>query len=281
MPGNYQLSIDRLIDEVGSAVDLGVRSFILFGIPEHKDATGSSALEDLGIVQQALRALRKSFKDQVLLITDECFCEYTDHGHCGVLSEKTGRLDLDNDATLPLLAKQCVSHAKAGADLIAPSGMLDGMVKAIRQGLDDTGFSHLPIMSYSAKYASAFYGPFRDAAESPPQFGDRSSYQMDPANGDEALREVALDLAEGADIVMVKPALAYMDIIRRVKERFGVPVAAYNVSGEFAMVKAAAAKGWIDEKRIALEILTGIKRAGADMILTYFARDAARWLTGA
>jgi porphobilinogen synthase len=281
MPGNYQLSIDRLTDEVGSAVDLGVRSFILFGIPEHKDATGSSALEDLGIVQQALRALRKSFKDQVLLITDECFCEYTDHGHCGVLSEKTGRLDLDNDATLPLLAKQCVSHARAGADLIAPSGMLDGMVKAIRQGLDEAGFSHLPIMSYSAKYASAFYGPFRDAAESPPQFGDRSSYQMDPANGDEALREVALDLAEGADIVMVKPALAYMDIIRRVRERFGVPVAAYNVSGEFAMVKAAAAKGWIDEKRIAMEILTGIKRAGADMILTYFARDAARWLKGA
>src|SRR5207237_619428 len=212
------------------------------------------------------------------LITDECCCEYTDHGHCGVLSEKTGRLDLDNDATLPLLAKQCVSHAKAGADLIAPSGMLDGMVKAIRQGLDEAGFSHLPIMSYSAKYASAFYGPFRDAAESPPQFGDRSSYQMDPANGDEALREVALDLAEGADIVMVKPALAYLDIIRRVKDRFGVPVAAYNVSGEFAMVKAAAQKGWIDERRVALEILTSIKRAGADMILTYFARDAAQWL---
>jgi len=281
MPGNYQLSVDRLIDEVGGAVDLGVRSFILFGIPAKKDATGSSALDDEGIVQQGLRALRQSFNDQVLLITDECFCEYTDHGHCGVLSEKTGRLDLDNDATLPLLAKQCVSHAKAGADLIAPSGMLDGMVKAIRQGLDEAGFSHLPIMSYSAKYASAFYGPFRDAAESPPQFGDRSSYQMDPANGDEALREVALDLAEGADIVMVKPALAYMDIIRRVRERFGVPVAAYNVSGEFAMVKAAAAKGWIDEKRIAMEILTGIKRAGADMILTYFARDAARWLKGA
>jgi porphobilinogen synthase len=278
MPGNYQLSVDCLIDEVSGAVDLGVRAFILFGIPAKKDATGSSALDDEGIVQQALRAMRKSFKDQVLLITDECFCEYTDHGHCGVLSEKTGRLDLDNDATLPLLAKQCVSHARAGADLIAPSGMLDGMVKAIRQGLDEAGFSHLPIMSYSAKYASAFYGPFRDAAESPPQFGDRSSYQMDPANGDEALREVALDLAEGADIVMVKPALAYMDIIRRVKERFGVPVAAYNVSGEFAMVKAAAAKGWIDEKRIALEILTGIKRAGADMVLTYFARDVARWL---
>jgi porphobilinogen synthase len=278
MPGNYQLSIDRLADEVGPALDLGVRAFILFGIPTHKDATGSSALEDNGIVQQALRTLREHFRDRVLLVTDECFCEYTDHGHCGVLSQATGRLDLDNDATLPLLAAQCVSHARAGADLVAPSGMLDGMVQAIRRGLDEAGFSHLPILSYAAKYASGFYGPFRDAAESPPQFGDRSSYQMDPANGDEALREVALDLAEGADVVMVKPALAYMDVIRRVKERFGVPVAAYNVSGEFAMVKAAAQKGWIDERRVALEILTGIKRAGADMILTYHALDAARWL---
>jgi porphobilinogen synthase len=278
MPGNYQLSIDRLADEVGSAVNLGLRAFILFGIPARKDATGSSALDDDGIVQQALRALRETFKDQIVLITDECFCEYTDHGHCGVLSKQTGRLDLDNDATLPLLAKQCVSHAKAGADLVAPSGMLDGMVKAIRANLDEAGFTHLPILSYAAKYASAFYGPFRDAAESPPQFGDRGSYQMDPANGDEALREVELDLAEGADIIMVKPALAYLDIIRRVKDRFGVPVAAYNVSGEFAMVKAAAQKGWIDERRVALEILTSIKRAGADMILTYFARDAATWL---
>jgi porphobilinogen synthase len=278
MPGNYQLSIDRLIDEVGAAADLGVRAFMLFGIPAHKDATGSSALDEEGIVQQALRALRRAYRDRLLLITDECFCEYTDHGHCGVLSEATGRLDLDNDKTLPLLAAQCVSHARAGADLVAPSGMLDGMVGAIRAGLDAAGFSQMPILSYAAKYASAFYGPFRDAAESPPQFGDRSSYQMDPANGDEAVREVALDLAEGADIVMVKPALAYLDIIRRVKERFGVPVAAYNVSGEFAMVKAAAARGWIDERRVALEILTGIKRAGADMILTYFAPDAARWL---
>jgi porphobilinogen synthase len=279
MPGNYQLSVDRLVDEVGAALDLGVRSFILFGIPTHKDATGSSALEDDGIVQQALRALREAFQDRALLITDECFCEYTDHGHCGVLSKQGGRLDLDNDATLPLLAQQCVSHARAGADLVAPSGMLDGMVGAIRQGLDAAGFSHLPILSYAAKYASGFYGPFRDAAESPPQFGDRNSYQMDPANGDEALREVALDLAEGADLVMVKPALAYLDIIRRVKDRFGVPVAAYNVSGEFAMVKAAAQRGWIDERRVALEILTGIKRAGADMILTYFAKDAAQWLS--
>ena len=278
MPGNYQLSVDRLVDEVGANLDLGVRAFILFGIPSHKDATGSSALEDDGIVQQALRALRTAFGDKALLLTDECFCEYTDHGHCGILSETTGRLDLDNDATLPLLAAQCVSHARAGADLVAPSGMLDGMVGAIRAGLDAAGFAHVPIMSYAAKYASGFYGPFRDAAESPPQFGDRNTYQMDPANSDEALREVAIDLAEGADIIMVKPALAYLDIIRRVKERFKAPIAAYNVSGEFAMVKAAAAKGWIDERRVALEILTSIRRAGADMILTYFAPDVARWL---
>src|ERR671935_1932755 len=236
MPGNYQLSVDRLVDEVGSAADLGVRAFILFGIPAHKDATGSSALEDDGIVQQALRALRETFRDSILLITDECFCEYTDHGHCGVLSEQGGRLDLDNDATLPLLARQCVSHARAGTDVVAPSGMLDGMVGAIRAGLDAAGFPWLPIMSYAAKYASAFYGPFRDAAESPPQFGDRSGYQMDPANGDEALREVALDLEEGADIVMVKPALAYLDVIRRVKETFDCPTAAYSVSGEYSMI---------------------------------------------
>lgn len=277
MPGNFQLSVDRLVDEVGSAFDLGVKAFILFGIPESKDATGASALDEAGIVQQALRALRPAFKD-ALLITDECFCEYTDHGHCGPLAEQAGRVDVDNDATLPLLARQCVSHARAGADMVAPSGMMDGMVAAIRQGLDADQFTHVPILSYAAKYASGFYGPFRDAAESPPQFGDRSGYQMDPAQGDEALREVAVDLAEGADLVMVKPALSYLDIIWRVKERFGVPVAAYNVSGEFAMVKAAAAKGWIDEQRTALEILTSIKRAGADMILTYYARDAARWL---
>jgi porphobilinogen synthase len=277
MPGNFQLSADRLVDEVGSARDLGIRAFILFGIPAQKDPSGSAAWADDGIVQQALRVVREAHKD-VLLVTDECFCEYTDHGHCGVLSEYGRRRDVDNDATLPLLADQCISHARAGADMVAPSGMLDGMVGAIRRGLDDAGFSWLPIMSYAAKYASAFYGPFRDAAESPPQFGDRSGYQMDPANGDEALREVALDLAEGADIVMVKPALAYLDIVRRVKERFGVPVAAYNVSGEFAMVKAAAQKGWLDERKTALEILTSIKRAGADMILTYFAPDVARWL---
>ena len=278
MPGNHQLSVDRLVEEVGAARDLGIRAFILFGIPASKDATGSSALRDDGIVQQALRALRAAYKADVVLITDECFCEYTDHGHCGPLCETAGRVDVDNDATLPLLAEQCVSHARAGADLVAPSGMMDGMVQAIRASLDAAGFSHLPIMSYAAKYASGFYGPFREAAESPPQFGDRGGYQMDPANGDEALREVELDLAEGADLVMVKPALSYLDIVRRVKDRFRVPVAAYNVSGEFAMVKAAAQKGWIDERRVALEILTSIKRAGADLILTYHARDAARWL---
>ena len=277
MPGNYQLSVDRLIDEVGAAVELGIRAFIFFGIPSTKDAQGSSAWHDDGIVQQALRALRPVFND-VLLITDECFCEYTDHGHCGILHEQGGKLDVDNDATLPNLARQCISHVQAGADMVAPSGMMDGMVAAIRKGLDDAGHTTIPIMSYAAKYASGFYGPFRDAAESPPQFGDRNTYQMDPANRAEAMREVALDLDEGADIIMVKPALAYLDIIREVKDRFGVPVAAYNVSGEFAMVKAAAQKGWIDERRVALEILTSIKRAGADMILTYYALDAARWL---
>ena len=277
MPGNFQLSVDALIEEVGRAVELGIDAFMLFGIPASKDAQGSSAWAEDGIVQQALRSLRQSYPS-ILLITDECFCEYTDHGHCGVLTEQRGKKDVDNDATLTNLVRQCVSHAQAGADLIAPSGMMDGMVQAIRRGLDEAGFSWLPIMSYSAKYASGFYGPFRDAAESPPQFGDRSGYQMDPANSDEALREVALDLEEGADIVMVKPALAYLDIIRRVKDKFGVPLAAYNVSGEFAMVKAAAKNGWIDERRVAMEILTSIKRAGADMILTYHALDAAKWL---
>ncbi len=278
MPGNYQLSVDTLVEEVGVCRELGVRSFILFGIPTHKDPRGVVALDDEGIVQQAIRALRAAHGADVLLLTDECLCEYTDHGHCGPLSDRTGRLDVDNDATLPLLADQCVSHARAGADVVAPSGMMDGMVQAIRRGLDAAGFTHVPILSYAAKFASGFYGPFRDAAESPPSFGDRNTYQMDPANGDEALKEVALDLAEGADFVMVKPALSYLDIIRRVKDRFRVPVAAYNVSGEFAMVKAAARNGWIDERRVALEILTSIRRAGADVILTYHAKDAARWL---
>ena len=278
MPGNFQLSPDTLVDEIGAAKDLGVKSFMLFGIPATKDAEGRVALADDGIVQTALRTVRQAFGRDVYLIPDECFCEYTTHGHCGILCEVHGQLDLDNDATLPLLVEQCVSHAKAGADMVAPSGMLDGMVQAIRAGLDAAGFANVPIMSYSAKYASGFYGPFRDAAESPPQFGDRTTYQMDPANGDEAMREVALDVAEGADIVMVKPALSYLDIIRRTKETFGLPVAAYNVSGEYAMVKAAARNGWIDERRVTLEILTSIKRAGASIILTYHARDAARWL---
>ncbi len=278
MPGNYQFSVDTLVEEVGAAKDLGIRSFMLFGIPPKKDPKGEVSLADDGIVQQALRALKSAYKQDVYLVTDECLCEYTDHGHCGPLCESHGSFDVDNDATLPILAAQCVSHAKAGADLVAPSGMMDGMVQAIRIGLDAAGFPNVPILSYAAKYASGFYGPFRDAAESPPSFGDRSTYQMDPANSDEAMREVALDVQEGADMVMVKPALSYLDIIRRTKETFALPTAAYNVSGEFAMVKAAARNGWIDERRVTLEILTSIKRAGADMILTYHAKDAAKWL---
>jgi porphobilinogen synthase len=277
MPGQYQLSPDTLVEVAGQAWELGIRAVILFGIPARKDEVGSEALDTEGIIPQAIRTLKRALPD-LLVITDECFCEYTSHGHCGVLSEQTGRLDVDNDRTLEMLGRQCVVHAQAGADIVAPSGMMDGMVAAIRQALDAAGFSHIPILSYAAKYASAFYGPFREAAESPPQFGDRSTYQMDPANSDEALREIALDLAEGADLVMVKPALAYLDIIRRAKERFAVPLAAYNVSGEYAMVKAAAARGWLDERRVVLEILTAIKRAGADLILTYHALDAARWL---
>lgn len=279
MPGQYQLSPDTLVEVAGQAWELGIRAVILFGIPARKDEVGSEALDTEGIIPQAIRTLKRTLPD-LLVITDECFCEYTSHGHCGVLSEQTGRLDVDNDRTLEMLGRQCVVHAQAGADIVAPSGMMDGMVAAIRQALDAAGFSHIPILSYAAKYASAFYGPFREAAESPPQFGDRSTYQMDPANSDEALREIALDLAEGADLVMVKPALAYLDIIRRAKERFAVPLAAYNVSGEYAMVKAAAACGWLDERRVVLEILTAIKRAGADLILTYHALDAARWLRG-
>ncbi len=279
MPGNYQLSVDTLIDEIGGAKDLGITSFLFFGIPTHKDPKGLVALEDDGIVQQALRATRKAFQHDVLIITDECFCEGTRNTATAVRSsEARGKLDVDNDATLPLLAEQCVSHAKAGADVVAPSGMMDGMVATIRKGLDAAGFTDIPILSYAAKYASGFYGPFRDAAESPPQFGDRNTYQMDPANADEAMREVAQDVAEGADMLMVKPALSYLDIIRRVKERFNLPLAAYNVSGEFAMVKAAAKNGWIEERRITMEILTSIKRAGADIIITYHARDAAKWL---
>ncbi len=278
MPGQYQLSLDRLGEVVAQVVDLKIPGVLLFGIPAHKDATGSLASDDAGIVQEATRLIKRQAPD-LLVITDVCFCEYTDHGHCGPLVRRPdGQMDVDNDATLPLLARQAVSHARAGADVVAPSGMMDGMVGAIRAGLDEAGFTNIPVLSYAAKFASAYYGPFRDAAESTPAFGDRRTYQMDPANGDEALREVAIDLAEGADLVMVKPALAYLDIARRIKEKFEVPLAAYNVSGEYAMIKAAAANGWVDERRIVLETLTGFKRAGVDIILTYHALDVARWL---
>jgi porphobilinogen synthase len=279
MPGHSQLSVDLIAEEARQAKSLGLGGVLLFGVPAEKDSTGSDSYCDHGIVQQAVKAVKDAVPE-LLVITDVCFCEYTDHGHCGVVNDKSGRMDVDNDATLELLARQAVSHAKAGADLIAPSGMMDGMIGAIRGGLDAAGYTHLPIMSYAVKYASAFYGPFREAAESTPKFGDRRAYQMDPAAAaDQALREAQLDLAEGADMLMVKPALAYLDIIRRVAEAFpGVPLAAYNVSGEFSMVKAAAEKGWIDERAIALEMLTAIQRAGASIILTYFAKDVAKWV---
>ena len=278
MPGQDQMTVDQLPSEVDSIAKLGIPAVILFGIPEHKDAVGSDAYDPDGIIQQAVRAI-KATRPDLLVITDVCFCEFTDHGHCGIIGHQHGRTDVDNDATLGILVKEAVAQCQAGADMIAPSGMMDGMIAALRAGLDGAGFAHIPIMSYAAKYASGFYGPFRDAAESTPQFGDRRTYQMDPANAAEALREVGLDVAEGADILMVKPALSYLDVIRRVKDAHPeIPLAAYNVSGEYSMVKAAAANGWIDEQRIALEILTSIKRAGADMILTYFAKDAAKWL---
>ena len=274
MPGNFRLSPDLAAEECREIRDLGIPAVILFGIPEKKDATGSSAVDPNGVIQQAIRKIKVVAPD-LLIITDVCLCEYTSHGHCGILRGQ----EVDNDRTLEVLTAMSVSHAEAGADLLAPSDMMDGRIGAIRRGLDDAGFSHLAIMAYAAKYASGFYGPFRDAADSAPSFGDRSSYQMDPPNAREALREIELDLSEGADIVMVKPALAYLDVICRARERFDAPIAAYNVSGEFSMVKAAAQSGWIDEKRVALEILISIKRAGADIILTYFAKDAARWLS--
>ena len=273
LAGQYHLSADKLVDEVKAARDLGVMAVILFGLPEGKDEVGSQAYAPDGVVQQALEKL-KAQAPGVVLMTDVCLCEYTSHGHCGLLKGE----EVDNDATLDLLARQAVSHARAGADVVAPSDMMDGRVARIRQALDLEGFSHVAIMSYAAKYASAFYGPFREAADSAPAFGDRRGYQMDPANAREALREVRLDVEEGADIVMVKPAMAYMDVIRRVRDRVDLPLAAYNVSGEYAMIKAAAERGWIDEKAIVLELLTGIKRAGADLILTYFAPAVARWL---
>lgn len=279
MPGHHQLSLDELHTEIRGIAPLGLGGVILFGIPAEKDASGTDSYCENGIVQQAVRVVKEAAPD-LLVATDVCFCEYTDHGHCGIVNDKSGRVDVDNDATLELLGRQATSHAEAGADLIAPSGMMDGMIGAIRGALDAGGFTHVPIMSYAAKYASAFYGPFREAAESTPQFGDRRSYQMDPAAAaDQAIREVELDLAEGADMVMVKPALAYLDILRGVREQFpGVPLAAYNVSGEYSMVKAAAERGWIDERAVALESLTAIRRAGASIILTYWAKQAAAWL---
>ncbi|MBW4532950.1 MAG: delta-aminolevulinic acid dehydratase [Cyanobacteriota bacterium] len=277
MPGVYQLSVDKIVEEAKEVYGLGIPAVILFGIPEDKDLEATGAWHDCGIVQKAATAIKQAVPD-LLVIADTCLCEYTTHGHCGYLEtgDLTGRVL--NDPTLELLKKTAVAQAQAGADIIAPSGMMDGFVKAIREGLDAAGFQDTPILSYAAKYASAYYGPFRDAADSAPSFGDRRTYQMDPANGTEALKEIELDIAEGADMLMVKPALSYMDIIWRVKEATNLPVAAYNVSGEYSMVKAAALNGWIDEKKVTLETLTSFKRAGADLILTYHAKDAVRWL---
>jgi porphobilinogen synthase len=273
MPGQYRLSIDEMLKECKDAASMGIPAVLLFGLPRDKDPRGTEAYADDGIIQQAVRAVKDTIPD-LLVVTDVCLCEYTSHGHCGVVED--GRVK--NDPSLELIARTAISHAEAGADMVAPSDMMDGRVAAIREGLDEGGFPELPIMAYSAKYASAFYGPFREAADSTPQFGDRRSYQMDPANILEAMREVALDVDEGADIVMVKPALPYLDVIARVKAEFGLPVAAYSVSGEYAMLKAAGQLGWIDEERAMLEALTGIRRAGADIIITYFAKDAVRLL---
>jgi porphobilinogen synthase len=271
MPGQFQLSVDTLVETAKSAYDLGVPAIMLFGLPEKKDAAGSGAYAKNGIVQRATTAVKETVPD-LMVVTDVCLCEYTDHGHCGVVNE---RRMVENDPTLELLARTALSHAEAGADMVAPSDMMDGRVGEIRTALDESGFAHLPIMSYAAKYCSAYYGPFREAADSAPQFGDRRTYQMDPANAREALREVSMDVEEGADIVMVKPALAYLDIIGQVREEFDLPVAAYNVSGEYSMIKAAAEKGWLDGPKVMMETLTAIRRAGAEMILTYFAMEAA------
>jgi len=274
MPGIFQLSADRAVAEAREVRELGIPAIILFGIPQRKDAVGSEAYDPAGVIPAAVRAIRESVPELVV-ITDVCLCEYTDHGHCGVLRGE----EVDNDPTLELLAREAVCHARAGAHMVAPSDMMDGRVAAIRRALDGEGLQNVPILSYAAKYASGFYGPFREAAESAPQFGDRRGYQMDPANGEEALREIALDLEEGADIIMVKPALPYLDVIRRARDRFpGVPIAAYNVSGEYAMLRAAAERGWIEGERVTIEILTSIRRAGADFVLTYSAKDAARIL---
>ncbi len=273
MPDQFQLSIDNALLECEELQRLGINSVLLFGIPRSKDELGSGAYDPDGIIQKALRAIKSSFPD-LLVITDVCLCEYTSHGHCGMVENG----DVKNDETLDLLVKEALSHAENGADIIAPSDMMDGRVGAIRRSLDENGFTDLPIMAYSAKYSSAFYGPFREAAESAPQFGDRKSYQMDFANSDEAMREIALDIREGADIVMVKPALSYLDVIRRTKDNFNIPIAAYNVSGEYSMIKAAAERGWIDGEKVMIETLTSIKRAGADVIITYFAKEAAKIL---
>ena len=273
MPGIFQLSLDRLLDEVGEVAELGIPAVLLFGVPARKDPEGTEAYESGGIVQEAIRVIKQAAPG-LIVVTDVCLCEYTDHGHCGVISD--GRVD--NDRSLELLARMAERQAEAGADIVGPSAMMDGQVGAIREALDCKGFVDTPIMSYSAKYASAFYGPFRVAAGSAPQFGDRSDYQMDPANVDEALREIEIDIGEGADIVMVKPAMAYLDVVRSAKEAFGHPLAAYNVSGEYAMVKAAAENEWIDGRRITIEVLTSIKRAGADLIISYHAKEVARWL---
>jgi porphobilinogen synthase len=273
MPGIAQLSIDLAVKEAKEVFQLGVPAVILFGIPKKKDLRGSEAYARSGIIQQAIRAIKDKIPE-LAVITDVCLCEYTSHGHCGMVVKG----QVDNDATLKLLAKMSLSHAESGADMVAPSDMMDGRVQAIREALDQSGFENIPIMSYAAKHASGFYGPFREAAESTPQFGDRKSYQMDPANAREAMREVWLDVQEGADIIMVKPALPYLDIIRAVRDEFNIPLGAYNVSGEYAMIKAAAQRGWLEEERVMMEVLTAIKRAGADLILTYFAKDAARLL---
>ena len=275
MPGCFHLSVDRAIEQAKELSALGIPSVEVFGLPEYKDEIGSSAWDATSPVQRAIAAIKKA-EPALIVVGDVCLCQYTSHGHCGKLSGH----EVENDATLPLLARTAVSQAEAGADIVAPSDMMDGRIAALREALDEAGFSHVSIMSYAVKYASGYYGPFRDAADSAPSFGDRRAYQMDPANAREAMKEVALDLAEGADIIMVKPALAYLDIVRRVRDAIDRPVAVYNVSGEYAMVKAAAANGWIDEKRIVLETLTGMKRAGADIIITYHAIDAAKWLQG-
>ncbi len=273
MPGNFQMSADNLVKEVQKAKDLGIPAVLLFGIPDKKDEVASGAFMKNGVVQQAVKRIKDKVPD-IIVITDVCLCEYTSHGHCGMIEKD----EVDNDASLEVIAETALSHAKAGADMVAPSAMMDGQVGAIRDALDEAGFENLPIMAYSAKYASCFYGPFREAAESAPQFGDRKAYQMDPANGDEAIREISLDVEEGADVIMVKPALPYLDIIRRAREEFDLPVAAYNVSGEFSMIKAAAKLGWMDGERAMMEALTSIKRAGADIIITYFATEAAKFL---